>query len=66
MWSFLVWTSQDIYLDNIRHGEDDIVLNVMDTPPPHLLVRVYSAPDLICSHTGQSHQPNHTGNVFLQ
>ena len=52
------------FLDNIRHGVDDIVLNVMNTLPPHLPVRVYPARNLIWINTKQYNQSNHTGESF--
>ena len=61
----------DIDLDNVRHSVDDIVLNILDTPPPHLPVRVASvggeALDLYSSDTGgQSNQSDHTeNNLFI-
>ena len=52
------------FLDNIRHSVDDIVLNVMNTLPPHLPVRIYPARNLIWINTKQSNQSNHTGKSF--
>ena len=54
------------YLDDIGHGVDDIVLDIMNTVSPDLPVRISSAPDLLCSDAGQPDQPDDTGNVKMR
>ena len=53
-----------LYLNYVRHAVDDIVLNILDTAPPHLSVRQISAliqaSDLIYRNAGESDQSNNT------